>query len=124
MSFETPAEGHLHWTESEYAEGKKHVLKTIVILTIVTIVEVGAAMYYDHIYPQGGGPKLWLNLFMAVMSVVKVVYIMGIFMHVGHETKGFKMTILMPFMFLIWAIIAFAADGGSWHNMRSLLNAF
>jgi hypothetical protein len=124
MSFETPTEGHLHWTESEYNDGKKSVLKTIIILSIVTVVEVGSAMIYDKIYPQGGGPKLWLNLFMAVMSVVKVVYIMGIFMHVGHETPWFKRTILLPFLFLIWAIIAFAVEGESWHAMRDLLNIF
>ncbi len=124
MSFETPTEGHLHWTEGEYNEGKKSVMKTIIILSIVTVVEVGCAMVYDSVYPKGGGPKLWLNLFMAVMSVVKVVYIMGIFMHVGHETPWFKRTILLPFIFLIWAIIAFAVDGASWHAMRNLLNIF
>ncbi|MCS6933824.1 MAG: cytochrome C oxidase subunit IV family protein [Chitinophagales bacterium] len=124
MNFEVPTEGHLHWTEQEYNEGKKSVLKTIIILAIVTVVEVGAAMIYDKIYPNGGGPKLLLNLFMAVMSVVKVVYIMGIFMHVKHETGWFKRTILLPFLFLVWAIIAFAVDGGSWNAMRQLLNAF
>lgn len=124
MSFETPTEGHLHWTEEEYNTSKKDVLKTIIILSVVTIVEVGVAMIYDNVYPQGGGPKLWLNLFMAVMSVVKVVYIMGIFMHVNHETPWFKRTILLPFLFLVWAIIAFAVEGGSWASMRELLNVF
>ena len=124
MNFETPTEGHLHWTEEEYKDGKKSVMKTIIILSIVTVVEVGCAMIYDKIYPQGGGPKLWLNLFMAVMSVVKVIYIMGIFMHVNHETSWFKRTILLPFLFLIWAIIAFAVEGGSWHEMRTWLNMF
>jgi len=124
MNFEVPSEAHLHWNENEYNEGKKSVMKTIIILSIVTVIEVGAAMVYDKIYPTGGGPKMWLNLFMAVMSVVKVVYIMGIFMHVNHETGWFKRTILLPFLFLIWAIIAFAVEGGSWHAMRELLNVF
>ncbi|MFN8285675.1 MAG: cytochrome C oxidase subunit IV family protein [Chitinophagales bacterium] len=122
MSFEVPPEGHLHWNENEYAQGKKDVLKTIVILSIVTIVEVSAAILYDHFMP--GKSKLVINLFMAFMSVVKVVYIMGIFMHVQHETPWFKRTILLPFMFLIWAIIAFAVEGSSWHAMRELLNIF
>ncbi len=124
MSFETPTEGHLHWTEGEYNQGKKDVLKTIVILSIVTVVEVGTAMLYDHMFPKGGSGKIWINLFMAVMSVVKVVYIMGIFMHVSHETPWFKRTILLPFMFLIWAIIAFAVEGSSWHAMREILKVF
>lgn len=124
MSFEQPTEGHLHWNESEYADGRKDVLKTIIILSVVTVVEVGAAMIYDQIYQTTEGPKMLLNLFMAVMSVVKVWYIMGIFMHVGHETKGFKWTILLPFAFLIWAIIAFSVDGATWMNYRSILNQF
>lgn len=124
MSFEIPSEAHLHWSDQEYKDGRKDVLKTIVILSIVTVVEVGFAMIYEHMYPKGGGPKMFLNLFMAVMSVVKVVYIMGIFMHVNHETPWFKRTILLPFLFLIWAIIAFAVEGSSWGAMREWLNIF
>jgi len=102
--------------------GKKSVLKTIFILSAVTIAEVSIAIAYDKLMPNAS--KLPINLVMAVLSVVKVVYIMGIFMHVNHETPWFKRTILLPFMFLIWAIIAFAVEGGSWHAMRSLLNVF
>lgn len=124
MSFEIPSEAHLHWSDKEYSDGKKDVLKTIIILSIVTVVEVGFAMGYEHMYPKGGGPKLFLNLFMGVVSVVKVVYIMGIFMHVNHETPWFKRTILLPFLFLIWAIIAFSVEGLSWGAMREWLNIF
>jgi len=117
-------EGHLHWNDAEYADSRKDVLKTIVILSIVTVVEVGVAITYDHFNPTGGNFKWLVNLFMAVMSVVKVVYIMGTFMHLKHETRGFFLTVLLPFMFLIWAIIAFAYEGGSWQHMRTLLNVF
>jgi hypothetical protein len=30
----------------------------------------------------------------------------------------------LPFMFLIWAIIAFTFEGSSWQFMRTWLNAF
>ncbi|MCS6818462.1 MAG: cytochrome C oxidase subunit IV family protein [Chitinophagales bacterium] len=123
MSFEVPSEGHLHWSESEYKEGRASVWKTIIILTIVTVVEVGVAMIYDHFFPDGQG-KIFINIFMAIASVVKVWYIMGVFMHLGHETKGFKMTVLLPFLFLVWAIIAFTLEGDSWNAMRQLLNVF
>ena len=117
-------EGHLHWTPAEYADSRKDVLKTIIILSVVTVVEVGVAIGYDHLYPAGGSGKLFINLFMAIMSVVKVVYIMGTFMHLKHETRGFFLTVILPFMFLIWAIIAFSYEGGSWQHMRSLVNVF
>ena len=117
-------EGHLEWSPEEYADSRKDVLKTIVILSAVTVIEVGVAITYDHFNPTGGSFKWLINLFMAVMSVVKVIYIMGTFMHLKHETRGFFLTVLIPFMFLIWAIIAFSYEGGSWQHMRSLLNVF
>ena len=100
------------------------MLKTIIILSIVTVVEVSLAIGYDHFNHTGGNFKWLINLFMAVMSVVKVVYIMGTFMHLKDETRGFFLTVVMPFMFLIWAIIAFSYEGSSWNHMRSLLNVF
>jgi hypothetical protein len=117
-------EGHLHWNDAEYDDSRKDVLKTIIILSIVTVVEVGVAITYDHFNPNGGSAKWLINLFMAVMSVVKVVYIMGTFMHLKHETRGFFLTVVIPFSFLIWAIIAFGYEGGSYAHMRSLLNVF
>lgn len=118
-------EGHLHWTEEEYGDSRKDSLKTILILSAVTVIEVGTAMIYDKIDPSGHGiGKVFINLFMAVASVVKVYYIMGTFMHLKHETKGFLATVFVPFSFLIWAIIAFTLEGESWNYMRSLLNVF
>jgi cytochrome c oxidase subunit 4 len=49
---------------------------------------------------------------------------MGTFMHLKHETRGFFLTVIVPFSFLVWAIIAFSYEGGSWSHMRSLLNVF
>ena len=118
-------EGHLHWTEEEYKHGLSESVKTILILSAVTIVEVGTAMLYDKFDPQGVGTgKIFLNLFMAVASVVKVYFIMGTFMHLKHETKAFIASSLLPFAFLVWAIIAFTLEGQSWAYMRSLLNVF
>jgi hypothetical protein len=117
-------EGHLHLNDAEYADSRKDVLKTIIILSVVTVVEVGVAISYDHFNPTGGKLKWLINLFMAVMSVVKVIYIMGTFMHLKHETKGFFITVVTPFMFLIWAIIAFSYEGSSWQHMRAIVNAY
>lgn len=118
-------EGHLHWTEEEYSDSRKDSLKTILILSVVTVVEVGIALLYDNYDPAGEGVgKIFINIFMAVASLVKVYYIMGTFMHLKHETKPFLSTVFVPFTFLIWAIIAFTLEGESWYYMRSLLNVF
>jgi hypothetical protein len=37
-------EGHLHWNQAEYKDSRKDVLKTIIILSVVTITEVGVAI--------------------------------------------------------------------------------
>ena len=122
--FEEPIQGHLHLTDSEYADGRKDVLKTIIILSCVTVVEVGIAISYDEFSRDGGKYKWMVNLLMAIFSVVKVVYIMGTFMHLKHEKKWFMITVFAPFSFLIWAIIAFTLEGASWQYMRTWLNAF
>lgn len=117
-------EGHLHWNDQEYSDSRKDVLKTIIILSVVTVTEVGLAIFYDHLNPTGGNFKWAINLFMVIASIVKVYFIMGTFMHLKHETKGFLMTVFVPFTFLIWAIIAFTLEGRSWEHMRTLLNVF
>ncbi len=123
MNFDEPVQGHLHWTVEEYNDSKKDVLKTIVILSVVTIAEVGLAIFYDHFLANSMG-KIWINLAMAIASVVKVYFIMGTFMHLKHEKKWFIITVFSPFAFLIWAIIAFSVEGASWEHMRTWLNLF
>lgn len=123
--FEEPIEGHLHWTDSEYDDGRKDVLKTIIILSMVTVTEVCIAIGYDIFFTKDYDKYKWIiNLMMAVFSIVKVVYIMGTFMHLKHEKKWFMITVFAPFSFLIWAIIAFTLEGASWQYMRTWLNAF
>src|ERR1041385_395855 len=124
MNFDEPVQGHLHWTDSAYSDGRKDVLKTIIILSVVTVVEVSIAIGYDELARDGGKYKWVINLLMAIFSVVKVVYIMGTFMHLKHEKKWFMITVFAPFSFLIWAIIAFSYEGASWQMMRGWLNLF
>ena len=109
----------------EYNHHKKDVYKTTGILSIITIVEVLFALFYEFkLVRELGWPRIPLNIFLIVASLLKGIFIMGVFMHVKHETKGFIMTILCPFAFLIWMIIAFMWEGASWSEMRDLLNWF
>lgn len=125
MNFDEPVQGHLHWTEGEYNDSKKDVMKTIIILSAVTIAEVGIAIGYDHfVGGDGGKGKIFINMIMAIASIIKVYFIMGTFMHLKHEKKWFIITVFAPFSFLIWAIIAFSVEGASWETMRSWLNLF
>ena len=124
MNFDEPVQGHLHWTEAEYDDSKKDVMKTILILSAVTIFEVGVAIAYDHFMGAEAKGKIFINLIMAIASIVKVYFIMGTFMHLKHEKKWFIITVFTPFSFLIWAIIAFSVEGSSWETMRTWINLF
>jgi len=106
--------------ENEYKKEVSAVLKMIIFLGVLTVGEVVFALIWNHM----GGPTRPLNMILIVLSLVKAVCIMGIFMHVKHETKGFRYTILIPFTFLIWAIIAFLWEGNCWHNYQKLINFF
>jgi cytochrome c oxidase subunit 4 len=110
---------HLAMTEAEYKHHKSDVWKTTIILSIVTIVEVVFAIYYEKALIPAGWPIGALRLFLVVASLVKAVYIMAIFMHVKHELKAMILTITIPFTLLIWMIISFISDGDSWNNMNN-----
>ena len=62
MNFDEPVQGHLHWTDSEYSDSRKDVLKTIIILSVVTVVEVSVAIGYDEFATDGGKYKWVINL--------------------------------------------------------------
>ena len=108
-----------HMTQEEYKQSKKDVYRTTIILSIVTIVEVLGSIVYEHFVSDF---RLPLMLFVTAMSIVKAYWIMKVFMHVGHEKKGFVFTLLFPFVFLVWAIISFSAEGSNIHAMRESLN--
>lgn len=106
-------------TQEEYKQGKKDIWTTTIILSIVTIVEVLGSIAYENLVES---TRLPLMIFVTLASIVKAYFIMKIFMHVGHENRAFIFTLLFPFVFLVWAIIAFSAEGTSIHAMRQILN--
>ncbi len=40
-------------------------------------------------------------------------------MHMGDEVKGLRMSVLLPVLLLVWAIIAFFQEGNAWKNRRT-----
>lgn len=112
-----------HMTQEEYKQNVSDVYKTTGILAFVTIAEVALALWYEFSLMESLGLPRWpLMVFVTLASAIKAFWIMKVFMHVGHEKKGFVFTILFPFTFLIWAIIAFSLDGFSWSQMQDAIN--
>lgn len=106
---------HKPYTPEEYKKNVSKIWRTTAILSVVTIIEVAVAVGLHM-------PYIYLVAFVSVISIVKAAYIMGVFMHLGQETKGFKFVVLFPFLFLIWAFVSFSLDGASHQGMREAMN--
>lgn len=107
-----------------YEESIKHVYKGLVILAVVTLIEVflsliGKGDFFPFL--SNAAPKVTLiitGLFIIVLSLYKAYYIIGDFMHMKYEVRGLALTVLLPTLLLVWAIIAFLQEGGSWGARR------
>lgn len=98
-----------HLSEEEYKSGVSAVWRATAILGIVTVVEVVVALLLGpHL------PKLLMNSFYAIASLAKAFFIVGEFMHLKYEKRAFMLSLGVPLVFLIWAIIAFALEGHGW----------
>lgn len=99
-------------------------VKGFIILLIVTFIEVGIALVGNgHIIEGFKLPKIILMVpLMIAFSLYKAYYIVSIFMHLGHETKGMAASVVLPMLLFIWAITAFLWEGKSWNNNQNYVN--
>ena len=106
-----------------YEQQVSAVWKATLWLSIITIVEVVAALLWIWVlFPDGGGPRMLLNTFFIMASLLKAFFIVGEFMHMKYETRALALTVLVPTVFLIWFIIAFLWEGAEWMNNREMWN--
>ena len=102
-----------------YEESKKLVVKGLILLGIVTLVEVAIALVGNgHVIEGFTLPKLIMYPLMIGFSLYKAYFIVYEFMHMRYEVKGLAMSVLLPTLLLVWAIIAFFQEGNSWNNRR------
>lgn len=107
--------GHL-----TYEQSKTLATKTIIILAIITVVEVLFALLGKGYIIEGlHFPGFLMGSVMIIMSIVKAYLIIYEFMHMKYEVPGLVKTVLLPTLLLVWAVIAFLAEGNYWNNSRS-----
>jgi len=110
-----------------YEESIKGVYKGLVLLAVVTLVEV-----FFSLAGKGYVPGLtfledmhWavylVGFILIVLSLYKAYFIVYEFMHMGSEVKGLRMTVLLPTLLLVWAVVAFFNEGGSWKTRRDVI---
>lgn len=99
-------------------DSRKRVWKVCRLLAYVTLFEIAAALSYYYWLDDYGAPKMLLNILFIILSAAKAFYIMSEFMHLKYELKSMQLTIITPFLFLVWGIIAFLWEGKYWLHMR------
>ncbi len=110
--------GHL-----SYEESKKVVFRGLILLGIVTLVEVFIALIGNgHVIDGFELPKWIMYPVMIGLSLYKAYFIVYEFMHMRYEVKGLAMSVLLPTLLLVWAVIAFFQEGNSWGERRELIN--
>lgn len=87
----------------------KTIWRTFWIMLIITIVEIAIALTLT-----GKLPQLALNSFYIVMSLLKAYYIVAVFMHLKFERKALATTILLPVIFLLYAVVVLLVEGDYW----------
>jgi cytochrome c oxidase subunit IV len=108
-----------------YEDQKKLVFYGLKLLGIITIVEVVFALFAKgHIVPSvtfgkdGGFGQAIYMLAMISASLYKAYFIVFFFMHMAHEVRGLMLSVLLPTLLLVWAIIAFFQEGSEWGRSR------
>ena len=109
--------GHL-----SYEESIKKVYRGLILLAAVTLVEVFLSLLgKGYVIPGAEEYKVLIYLVgigLIGLSLYKAYFIIYEFMHMRYEMKGLAMTVLLPTLLLVWAIIAFFQEGDSWKGRR------
>lgn len=100
-------------------EGIKIAVKGFILLLIVTLAEVAIALIGNGHIGGMHWPKMVMIPVMCILSLYKAYYIVSVFMHLGHETRGMAASIVLPMLLLIWAIVAFLWEGEAWRDSRN-----
>lgn len=100
------------------ASARKEIIQTAIILSALTAFEfliaftwqpIGEAMGIDL-----GFAKDMKNLLFIILTLFKAFYIVAYFMHLKHEIRKLSVTIVLPFLFIIWLIIGLIMEGNYW----------
>jgi hypothetical protein len=104
------------------AEFRRRVKKTTILLSIITVIELGIGLSIYMIHKGPDPSQLLVLMFkgmVCILSLAKAYYIVSVFMHLGDEIRNMIMTIVVPLMLFIWFILAFIIDGNSYKNLRN-----
>ena len=108
--------------EHSDAEFKKRVRKTTILLSVITMIELGIGLTIYTIHKGENPSHLLVLMFkgmVCILTLAKAYYIVSVFMHLGDEIRNMFMTIVVPLMLFAWFIGAFIYDGNSYKKLRN-----
>lgn len=105
-----------------YEESIRKVYYGLGLLGAVTLIEVIVSLLGKGHLIKGAEDWTWLlvltGIIIIVLSLYKAYFIIYEFMHMKYEVKGLAMSVLLPTLLLVWAVIAFFQEGDAWRNRR------
>ena len=108
-----------HHSDDEF---KKRVRKTTILLSVITVIELGIGLTIYTIHKGPDPSHLLVLMFkgmVCILTLAKAYYIVSVFMHLGDEIRNMIMSVVVPLMLFIWFIAAFLWDGNSYKNLRN-----
>ena len=100
------------------AGSTKEIIKITVILSVLTLVELGLGYSMINMSEEGF-LRHFIKGVILILMLAKAFYIIAYFMHLKHEIKNLIMTVAMPMFLFVWFIIAFLTDGDSYKNLKN-----
>lgn len=102
-----------------YEDSKKAVWKGLALLAFITVAEVFISLAKATDWAKDiQWVFILLALLIIVLSVYKAYFIIYEFMHMAYEVRGLAMTVLLPTVLLVWAVVAFFYEGDAWKGNR------
>lgn len=87
----------------------RKIWRVAIILSLITAVEFVIAFTI--------GPGTAKNFLFIGLTIWKAFYIVSEFMHLGHEKRSLKLSILLPLLFVIFLIFILMYQGSALYNV-------
>jgi cytochrome c oxidase subunit IV len=107
-----------HHTEEDGKKIRKKILLVTLLLTVVTIIEVGFGIVFKR-----NGTAQWetIRIIFLILTLLKAGYIVMSFMHLGDERKILKYVILLPYaLFILYLIFIGLYEGLAGQVMNNI----
>ncbi len=93
-----------HHSEEAGKQIRKKIWMVTIILTVITVLEVGVGAYAGRATTSGMTWQM-IKWGYIVLTLIKAGYIVLVFMHLGDERKSLRYVILVPYILFIVYLI-------------------